>query len=194
MAKSTSEKPELYFPRDVEWHEWLLKNHSQFPQGVYLIFYKLETNIPTMRWEEAVQVALCFGWIDSTVKSLGGGKRQQYFCPRNPKSTWSKLNKSYINSLEKQGLIHEAGWKMIELAKETGTWSAMDDVENLIVPNDLQKGFNAVPIAFENYNNFSPGYRKNYLSWLHSAKRQTTREQRISEIIKLCKANSKSRL
>jgi uncharacterized protein YdeI (YjbR/CyaY-like superfamily) len=76
------ERPELYFPRDVEWRAWLQNNYNNFPNGVYLIFYKLENNQPSMRWEEAVKVALCFGWIDSTVKSLGHGKRQQYFCPR----------------------------------------------------------------------------------------------------------------
>ncbi|MDC8003590.1 YdeI/OmpD-associated family protein [Aureisphaera galaxeae] len=188
------ERPELYFPRDVEWHEWLLLNHDRYPKGIYLIFYKLETGIPTMRWEEAVKVALCFGWIDSTVKSLGGGKRRQYFCPRNPKSTWSKLNKSYIEILEMEGLIHESGWKMIELAKETGTWSAMDDVENGVIPEDLRKAFDASPQAFENYQNFAFGYRKSYLSWLYGAKREETRQKRISEIIRLCKANIKSRM
>lgn len=187
------EKPELYFPRDVEWRDWLLQHHDQYPNGIYLILYKLETGIPTMRWEEAVKVALCFGWIDSTVKSLGDGRRRQYFCPRNPKSTWSKLNKSHISELEPQGLIHKSGWKMIELAKETGTWTAMDNVENGIIPEDLQMAFNTAPLAYENYLAFAPGYRKGYLSWLHSAKREETRKKRILEIIKLCKASVKSR-
>ncbi|RDK86953.1 YdeI/OmpD-associated family protein [Marinirhabdus gelatinilytica] len=187
------EKPELYFERDAEWREWLQKHYDQYPQGVYLIFYKLETNIPTMRWEEAVKVAICYGWIDSTVKSLGNGRRRQYFCPRNPKSTWSKLNKSYVKQLEQEGLIHESGYKTIALAKKTGTWSAMDDVENLVVPTDLQEQFNKNPKAFENYKNFSPSYRKAYLSWLHSAKRQTTRDKRIVAIIGLCENNEKSR-
>ncbi|WP_432410767.1 YdeI/OmpD-associated family protein [Rasiella sp. SM2506] len=187
------EKPELYFPKDVEWRDWLDKNHAVHPQGVYLIFYKLETNIPTMRWEEAVKVALCFGWIDSTVKSLGNGKRRQYFCPRNPKSSWSKLNKSYIPELELQGFIHKKGWKMIELAKQTGTWTAMDAIDNLVIPEDLKIAFENHPIAFKNYKKFSPSYRKNYLAWLHNAKRQTTRDTRILEIIQLCKDNIKSR-
>ena len=146
-----------------------------------------------MRWEEAVQVALCFGWIDSTVKSLGNGKRRQYFCPRNPKSTWSKLNKRYIAKLEKAGLMHSSGRKLVALAKETGTWSAMDDVENLVVPKDLEKAFKQHIEAFTNYKNFSPGYQKAYLSWLHNAKRQETRDKRILEIIALCTANVKSR-
>jgi uncharacterized protein YdeI (YjbR/CyaY-like superfamily) len=187
------EKPELYFPRDVEWREWLHDNHQNYPQGVYLIFYKLEVSIPSMRWEEAVKVAICYGWIDSTVKSLGNGKRRQYFCPRNPKSTWSALNKSYVELLKPQGLIHENGWKSISLAKETGTWSAMDDVENLVIPIALKKAFKENPIAYSNYKNFSPGYQKSYLSWLYQAKREETQKKRIAEIIVLCEKNQKSR-
>lgn len=186
------ELPELYFERDVDWYDWLLSNHDKH-KAVYLIFYKLETGMPTMRWEEAVKVALCFGWIDSTVKSLGNGKRRQYFSPRNPKSNWSALNKKYIAELELSGLIHESGYALIDLAKKTGTWTAMDDVENGIIPPELQKAFDANPRAFENYNNFSRGYRKSYLSWLNSAKREDTRKKRIAEIIRLCKANIKSR-
>ena len=186
-------QPELYFPRDVEWREWLHQNHQIQTKGIYLIFYKLETKIPSMRWEDAVKVALCFGWIDSTVKSLGDGKRRQYFCPRNPKSTWSALNKRYIIELETDGLIHKSGWKTIELAKNTGTWAAMNDVENLIIPKELQKAFSKSPNAFKNYQNFAPSYRKGYLSWLYQAKRDATKEKRILEIIKLCEANVKNR-
>lgn len=184
--------PEIHFERDTDWYDWLLHNHNQF-KGIYLIFYKLEMNIPTIRWEEAVKVAICFGWIDSTVKSLGNGKRKQYFCPRNPKSNWSALNKRHVEALEKTGLIHESGYKMIQLAKQTGTWTAMDDVENGVIPEDLQKAFDAHERAFKNYQNFAKGYRKSYLSWLHSAKRETTRKKRITEIIRLCEANIKSR-
>jgi uncharacterized protein YdeI (YjbR/CyaY-like superfamily) len=189
-----SEKPELYFPRDVEWRDWLEVHHNNYPEGVYLIFYKLETKIPTMRWEEAVKVAICFGWIDSTVKRLGGGKRRQYFCPRNPKSTWSQLNKTYVAELEMAGLIHPSGNAIIKLAQRSGTWSEMDDVANLILPLDLENEFSLHPQAFKNYQNFAPSYRKSYLSWLHGAKRQETRDKRIAEIIRLCKLNLKSRM
>ncbi|UAB80296.1 YdeI/OmpD-associated family protein [Marixanthomonas sp. SCSIO 43207] len=187
------ERPELYFPRDVEWREWLEKNHLKYPQGVYLIFHKVEAKTPSMRWEEAVKVALCYGWIDSTVKSLGDGKRKQYFCKRNPKSTWSALNKKYISELQQEGLLHSSGIKVIEHAKKSGKWTEMDHVENLIIPNDLQEAFKSSPQAFENYQNFAPSYRKSYLSWLHNAKRETTRKKRIEEIISLCKSNIKSR-
>jgi len=141
-------KPELFFPRDTDFYDWLLSNHNT-SKGIYVIFYKLELNVPTMRWEEAVKVALCFGWMQ--------------------------------------------GYKLINLAKKTGTWTAMDDVENGVIPEDLKAAFDRNPVAFENYQNFSRGYRKSYLSWLHSGKREATRQKRIIEIIKLCKANIKSR-
>ena len=186
-------RPHLYFEKDNEWRDWLHQNHLEYPQGVYLIFYKLEVSVPTMRWEEAVKVALCYGWIDSTVKSLGEGKRQQYFCPRNPKSHWSALNKNYIDELNALGLIHESGWKTIKNAKETGTWNALDGVENGVIPDDLQQAFNRHPKAFENYKNFAPGYQKSYLYWLFQAKREETRIKRIDAIIAHCEANQKTR-
>ena len=185
------ELPELYFHKDVDWYDWLLKNHDKH-KGVYLIFYKLEMNDPTMRWEEAVKVALCFGWIDSTVKSLGNGKRRQYFCPRNPKGAWSALNKKYVNELISSNLMQRPGYEIIETAKQNGMWNYMDDVENLVIPEDLQLAFDKNPKAYENYNNFARGYRKSYLSWLKNAKRETTRHKRIKEIIRLCNANQKT--
>lgn len=189
---NSKEIPEIHFERDTDWYDWLLNNHNK-AKGIHLIFYKLELSIPTMRWEEAVRVALCFGWIDSKVESLGKGKRRQYFCPRNPKGNWSKLNKQHVKELIAAGLMQESGFKMIDLAKETGTWTAMDDVENGVIPEDLQQAFDENHRAFENYQNFSKGYQKGYLSWLHSAKREETRQKRIEGIIDLCHNNIKSR-
>ena len=187
-----SNKPQLYFKTDTEWRNWLSENHDK-SEGIYLILYKVENTEPSMRWEEAVKVALCFGWIDSTVKSLGDGKRQQYFCPRKPKSVWSALNKKYIEELSAENLIHESGFKSINVAKENGSWTALDDVENLVIPEDLQIAFNTNTIAFTNYQNFAPSYRKSYLYWLNQAKREATRQKRITEIIQLCEANQKQK-
>ena len=187
-----SEKPEIYFKNDVEWRNWLSENHH-ISMGVYLIFYKVDHKNESMRWEEAVKVALCFGWIDSTVKSLGDGKRRQYFCKRNPKSVWSALNKRYIEELIAQNLMHENGLNIIEKGKENGSWTALDDVENGIIPKDLQKEFDKNKLAFKNYQNFAPSYRKGYLYWLNQAKRDATRQNRITEIIRLCNENIKSR-
>ena len=187
--------PELdqhYFKTDIEWREWLHENHAN-SKGVYLIFYKVDHDNDSMRWEEAVKVALCYGWIDSTVKSLGDGKRRQYFTPRNPRSVWSALNKRYIEDLKAKNLMHDSGLKVIEIAQENGSWTSLDDVENGMIPEDLQRAFNNNPIAFKNYNGFAPSYRKSYLYWLNQAKREATREKRIEDIIKFCEANIKSR-
>ena len=113
--------------------------------------------------------------------------------PRNPKSVWSALNKRYIIELTKNNLMHKSGLEKIKIAKENGSWSALDDVENEVIPKDLKAAFNTNKAAFHNYQNFSPSYRKGYLYWLNQAKRETTRQNRIKEIIKLCNANQKTR-
>lgn len=183
---------ELYFKNDEEWKNWLHNNHTQ-TNGVYLIFYKIDHPNESMRWEEAVRVALCYGWIDSTVKSLGNGKRRQYFCQRKNKSIWSKVNKTHIEELIQENLMHESGFKSIEIAKKNGSWSALDDVEKGIIPPDLQVAFNPNQIAFKNYCNFTHSQKKNYLYWLQQAKRKETRQKRITEIIDLCANNIKYR-
>ena len=182
----------LYFKNDKEWRDWLHDNHTQ-NAGIYLIFYKIEHVNTSMRWEEAVRVALCYGWIDSTVKSLGNGKRRQYFCQRKPKSVWSKINKDYIEELIGEGLMHQNGLAAVEIAKKNGSWSALDDVERGIIPKDLQKAFDNHPTAYENYKNFTKSQRKGYLYWLNQAKREVTRQKRITEIVSLCAKNLKSR-
>ncbi len=183
---------EHYFKSDCEWRKWLHENHTQ-EKGIYLIFFKIEHENDSMRWEEAVRVAICYGWIDSTVQSLGNGKRRQYFCPRKPKSVWSKVNKQYIQELLTKNLMHESGLKAIELAKQNGSWISLDDVENGVVPKDLKEAFDQNPKAFENYERFTRGQRKSYLYWLNQGKRKETRQKRIAEIVKLCEGNIKYR-
>lgn len=184
------ELEELYFKDDGEFREWLHKNHAA-SDGIYLIFYKVDHDMPSMRWEEAVRVALCYGWIDSTVKSLGNGKRRQYFCPRNAKSVWSRVNKNHLKELEAAELIHESGYKAIEIAKKNGSWTELDDVENGVIPEKLQQAFDKNQKAFKNYQKLTRGQRKSYLYWLNNAKRETTREKRIKEIIALCEQGKK---
>src|SRR5690606_16207788 len=146
---------EVYFKTDKEWRNWLFKNHDRV-NGIYIILYKVDHEKDSMRWEEAVRVALCFGWIDSTSKSLGDGKRRQYFTQRNPKSVWSAVNKKYIQELITNNLMHESGLAKIEAAKQNGSWAALDAVENGIIPNDLQLEFDINSLAFANYQKFPP--------------------------------------
>ena len=185
-------KPLLNFKNHIEWRNWLHENHVTH-SGVELIFYKVDSEMESMRWEEAVKVAICYGWIDSTVRKLDEERRKQTFTPRKDKSVWSKVNKNYITELIKNGLMHESGLRKIEIAKQNGSWESLDAVENLEIPDDLQIEFDKNKIAFENYNNFSKTYRKSYLYWLNQAKRLETRQNRINEIISLCERNLKSR-
>ncbi|MFV5697904.1 YdeI/OmpD-associated family protein [Flavobacterium sp. ZT3R17] len=186
------DKEHHYFKNKEEWRDWLHQNHHS-SKGVYLIFYKVNSDFESMRWEEAVQVAICFGWIDSTVRKMDEDRRKQVFSPRKDKSVWSKLNKTYIEKLLKENLMHESGLAKIETAKKNGSWTSLDAVENLIMPTDLEMAFNKNSAAFENYKKFSPSYRKSYLYWLNQAKREETRNNRITEIINLCSQNKKSR-
>jgi uncharacterized protein YdeI (YjbR/CyaY-like superfamily) len=141
----------------------------------------------------AVKVAICYGWIDSTVRKLDDERRKQTFTPRKDKSVWSKVNKNYIEELIASNLMHETGLKKIKIAKQNGSWESLDAVENLEIPEDLQIEFNKNKIALENYTNFSKSYKKSYLYWLNQAKRIETRQNRIKEIISLCEKNIKSR-
>lgn len=185
-------KPLLYFKNANEWREWLHENHAT-SKGVELIFYKVGSAFESMRWEQAVKVAICYGWIDSTVRKMDDDRRKQTFTPRKDKSVWSKLNKTYIEELITEGLMHDSGLAKIETAKQNGSWTSLDAVENHEIPEDLQLAFNQNKTAYTNYQNFSPSYRKSYLYWLNHAKREETRNARIVEIIKLCEQNLKSR-
>lgn len=186
------EKELHYFKNAAAWREWLHNNHHS-STGAFLIFYKVNSPFESMRWEEAVQVAICYGWIDSTVKNIDEHSRKQLFTPRKNKSVWSKLNKNYIEKLIADNLIHESGLAKIEIAKQNGSWTSLDSVEDLIIPEDLAIAFEQNKIAYNNYKNFSPSYRKSYLYWLNQAKRVDTRNNRITIIIENCFQNKKSR-
>jgi uncharacterized protein YdeI (YjbR/CyaY-like superfamily) len=186
------EKELHYFKNTTAWREWLHHNHDS-SAGVYLTFYKVNSPFESMRWEEAVQVAICYGWIDSTVRNIDEHSRKQLFTPRKNKSVWSKLNKTYIEKLIADNLMHESGLTKIKIAKENGSWTSLDAVEDLLIPEDLAFAFEQNKTAYDNYQNFSPSYRKSYLYWLNQAKREETRNTRITTIIELCNQNKKSR-
>ncbi|BAB72696.1 YdeI/OmpD-associated family protein [Anabaena sp. FACHB-709] len=165
-----------------EWREWLEKNY-QTSIGVWLIYYKVKSGKPSIKYNEAVKEALCFGWIDSKVKSLDEERYMQIFTPRKPKSVWSKLNKQYIQELSEQGLMIEAGLAKIAAAKQDGSWTKLDDIEALIIPEDLQQALAANETANQYFLGLSNSSKKNILSWIASAKRPETRLKRIEQTI-----------
>ncbi len=172
----------VYASSRQEWRQWLKENHSTCI-GIWLIYYKVKSGKASVKYSEAVKEALCFGWIDSKVKSLDTERYMQIFTPRKPKSVWSKLNKQYIEELTEQGLMTEAGLIKIEAAKLDGSWTSLDAIEALIIPDDLQLALQANEIAFENFQAFSNTSKKNILLWVTSARRLETRLNRIQQIV-----------
>lgn len=139
--------------------------------------------MPVVRWEEAVEEALCFGWIDSVRKPIDQEKFMQFFSKRKPKSTWSKINKDKVKVLIEQGLMSEAGLKIIELGKANGSWTILDEAEAMIVPADLQEALDKNEEAHSFFSNLSKSGKRAILYWLVLAKRTETRQQRIQNVI-----------
>lgn len=172
----------IYAKDRIVWRKWLEKNHN-VSQGVWLIYYKVKSGKPSIRYSEAVKEALCFGWIDSKVKSLDKERYKQIFTPRKPKSVWSRLNKQYIEELIQQNLMMKAGWQKIEIAKKDGSWQALDAIEALIIPADLREALTANEIANQHFESFSNTVKKNILFWIQNAKRSETRLKRINQTV-----------
>jgi len=176
------ETPETFCPTSrADWRAWLQENH-QVKQSVWLIYYKKNSNTPTLTYSDAVDEALCFGWIDSTRKSLNVNQFTQFFCKRKPKSGWSKVNKQKVSDLINQGLMMQAGLDCIELAKANGSWAILDEVEELLIPGDLDIALQAHAGAKDYFLGLSKSTRKQLLQWIVLAKRPETRANRISEI------------
>lgn len=179
------EQAEQFYPSNRKaWREWLKKHHAS-KSMVWLVLYKKEANRPTITWSEAVDEALCFGWIDSTRRPVDQHKFIQFFGRRKPNSTWSKINKDKVERLINEGLMTRAGMACIEAAKQNGSWSILDKVEELHIPPDLNKAFKAHKGSKNFFMSLSKSSRKSILQWLVLAKRTETRENRINEIATL---------
>jgi uncharacterized protein YdeI (YjbR/CyaY-like superfamily) len=166
------------------WRSWLRRRHET-SSGVWVVYAKKHTGLPSLTHDEAVEEALCFGWIDSLRRPLDDRFFQQLFTPRKPKSSWSGLNKKRVATLSERGLMTAAGIAAVELAKRTGTWDALAHVDSLFEPDNLRGALDRNAKARTNWNALSPGERKRYLYWLSHAKREETRAARIKQIVTL---------
>ncbi|MES2799917.1 MAG: YdeI/OmpD-associated family protein [Bacteroidota bacterium] len=183
MANRTSTDFETYYPASKEeWRNWLTENHIE-KDSIWVVMVKKSANQATITWSDAVDEALCFGWIDSTKRKLDEQRSIQYFTKRKPKSTWSKINKQKVEALLEQGLMTEAGLKCVEIAKQNGSWTILDSVENLEIPSDLESALATQENAMEFFLGLSKSVRKMMLHWVQAAKRPETREHRIKEIV-----------
>lgn len=171
-----------YCPANKEdWRNWLTHNHVT-ADSIWVIFHKKSSPTPNLSWSEAVDAALCFGWIDSTKKTIDGERYKQYYCKRKSKSNWSKINKEKVKTLIDQGLMEEAGYKSIEVAKENGSWTILDEVEALVIPAALTAAFANYKGSMEYFDRLSKSAKKMLLYWVVSAKRKETRQKRILAI------------
>jgi uncharacterized protein YdeI (YjbR/CyaY-like superfamily) len=188
---STSNSPEFFAATRAEWRAWLEVNHAS-EKSVWLVFNKKTSGLPHVSYEESVEEALCFGWVDSKPAKVDEVRSSLYFAPRKPKSGWSRPNKERVARLLEAGLMTEAGLAKIEAAKRDGSWTLLDAVENLEIPADLEVALAAVPLATENFAAFPRSARRGILEWIMQAKRPETRASRIAETARLAGLNKRA--
>lgn len=184
MTTDTNETERFCPTSKKDWRKWLKKNHES-KAAVWVVYYKKKAGMPTISWSEAVDEALCFGWIDSTARPIDDEKYMQFFSRRKPTSVWSKINKGKVKQLIENGLMAEAGYTSIEIAKQNGSWTILDEVEELIIPKDLDIAFKSKRGSNDFFLSLSRSVRKAMLQWVLLAKQPETRQRRISEIAEL---------
>ena len=164
------------------WRAWLRRHHRTAP-GAWLVYHKKHSDTPSVTYEEAVQEALCYGWIDSLVRALDRDRYRQLFTPRKPRSTWSQANKRRVARLLAEGRMQPAGLAKIEAAKANGSWRSLDAVESLTIPADVRRAFAAEGDALRHFRGYAASLRKGVLYWLASAKRPETRALRLAKLV-----------
>jgi uncharacterized protein YdeI (YjbR/CyaY-like superfamily) len=182
---TTPPEGERFHPETrAQWRAWLAEHHAT-RDGVWLVFWRQQSGRTGPTYEDAVQEALCFGWIDSKPAKLDQDRTMLRFSPRKRGSGWARTNKVRIEQLIRDGLMTEAGLAKIEEARRDGSWTSLDAVEAMIVPDDLAAAFAAQPGAREHWDGYPPSVRKAVLQWIAQAKRPETRARRVTETARL---------
>ena len=184
--------PAFHAKSNEEWRQWLSENGSS-EKSVWLIMYHKNSGIESIQYNESIEEALCFGWIDSKANKRDEHSSYLFFTPRKAKSKWSKINKQRIEKMVARGLMTPAGQALIDLAKKTGTWDALTDADNAIIPEDLQAAFEKNKIARDNFEKFTASVKRLTLEWIMDAKRPETRIQRVTKTIDMAERNQKVR-
>jgi len=173
----------VYVKTRAQWREWLTRNHDR-NKGIWLVFFRKGTQKPTLTYDEAVEEALCFGWIDSIIKKLDDERYLRKVTPRRAGSRWSSANRKRIEKLMQQGLMTESGIALVEAAKDTGHW---DEPErsgfSFEIPVELARALKRNRKAREFFDQLAPSSRKQIIGWIATAKRRETRERRAREAI-----------
>jgi uncharacterized protein YdeI (YjbR/CyaY-like superfamily) len=172
----------------AEWRAWLAANHGR-TEGIWLITYKKHPHRPYVSYNDTVEEALCFGWIDSKPNKLDDARTMLWFAPRKPGTGWSALNKQRIATLIETGQMMLPGLAKIEAAKQDGSWESLDAIERLEIPSDLAAALAENETALANFEAFPRSAKRGILEWIASAKRTETRDRRIAETVALAAQN-----
>jgi uncharacterized protein YdeI (YjbR/CyaY-like superfamily) len=181
----------FYAKSRKEWRAWLKKNGQEKTQ-VWLLLYNKNGSKPSPDMPEAVEEALCFGWIDSRANKRDEESRYQFFSKRKPKGNWSGINKARVKKLISAGLMHETGMEAIRIAKKNGSWTRLDDIERVVIPPDLQMALNKNKTALKHFEAFPPSSKKIILLWIAGAKTEATRSKRIAEAVAMAGENKRA--
>ena len=174
------------------WRIWLEAHHATL-SGAWLVLWRPRSGRGGLDYEAAVEEALCFGWIDSTSRPVDAERSRLYFAPRKPRSGWAATNKARLERLLAAGRMAPAGLAAIERAKANGSWTMLDSVERLEVPEDLVAALAAHPPAAANFAAFPPGARKLALTWIAQALRPETRTARVQASAEAAARNERAR-
>jgi len=166
----------------TEWRKWLEQNHTR-KEGVWLISYKKATGKPRVDYDQSVEEALCFGWIDSKGNKLDDERSMVWFAPLKAGTGWSKLNKDRVEKLIKAKLMAPAGLAKVNAAKQDGSWNALDSVDALDIPSDLAEAFSKNETARGYFEAFPRSAKRAILEWISNAKKPETRAKRVEETV-----------
>jgi uncharacterized protein YdeI (YjbR/CyaY-like superfamily) len=188
---AVEDAPHIEAEDRATWRAWLEANHAT-ASGAWLVTRRAASGSSTLDYEASVEEALCFGWVDSRLGKVDEQRTKLYFAPRRPRSAWSASNKARIAGLTAAGLMAPAGIAAVERATSNGTWEALDTVERLEVPADLEAALDAAPPALEYWAAFPRSIRRGILEWIALAKRPETRAARVEETARLAARNERA--
>jgi len=187
---------QIHFKKQQDFRDWLIEKHNSSP-GIWMIFYKKHTAIENISYDDALNEALCFGWIDSTIRKIDDAKYVRMFTPRTNTKNWSDVNKLKVIELLKTRQMTDAGLQKIDEYVQTGTisWKASElkrkRNRKMQAPEFILKELGSNEPALQNFLQLAPSYQKQFIGWITSAKKEETIDKRITEVIELLKEGKK---
>ena len=178
---------ELHIVNRRDWHSWLEKNHETKKEA-WLIFYKKHTGKPNISYDEAVEEAICFGWIDSIAKRIDDEKFTRKFTPRKPNSNWAESNKKRATKMINEGKMTRAGLELVMQAKNRGEWNKIYPIrKGIVIPGCFEKALRSNEKASSSFSKLGASHKRQYVGWVNSAKKEETRKRRLTEAIRVQK-------